>query len=53
MKKTDIAVFFLNLGIIACAYFMGKEEAFSKMEKQAIFNGVGTYDENEQFKWTK
>jgi hypothetical protein len=25
----------------------------SKMEKQAISKGFGTYDENEQFKWTK
>lgn len=53
MKKIDIAALVLLLGIMACAYLMGREEAFSKMEKQAIFNGVGTYDENEQFQWTK
>lgn len=53
MKKTEIAALVMLLGIMACAYLMGRAEVRLKMEKQAIFNGVGTYDENEQFEWTK
>jgi hypothetical protein len=53
MEKTDIALILLIVGLMAFCYALGRVEAFSKMEKQAISKGFGTYDENEQFKWTK
>jgi hypothetical protein len=53
MKKTDIALILLIVGLMAFWYALGRVEGLSKMEKQAISKGFGTYDENEQFKWTK
>jgi hypothetical protein len=53
MKKTDIALILLIVGLMAFCYALGRVEAFSKMEKQAISKGFGTYNTNGVFKWTK
>ena len=53
MKKTDIALILLIVGLMAFCYALGRVEAFSKMEKQAISKVFGTYNTTGVFKWTK
>ena len=39
--------------LILLGHSTGVKEATLKMEKQAIANGVGTYNEEGKFKWIK
>lgn len=55
--KEDILIVVMIVTALAAltilAHITGAREATLKMEKQAIANGVGTYNEEGEFVWIK